>query len=93
MFEPQDLKYVFNLELDSEGGGFTGGDYFIVDLFSEVLQGCRRHGGLVVGVSDFRLDGWKRVIGSRPGWSLHCCVVSLDKKLCSTLSLFTQVYK
>ena len=25
--------------------------------------------------------------------SLHCCVVSLDKKLFSTLSLFTKVYK
>ena len=29
----------------------------------------------------------------RPGWSLHkYCVVSLDKKLCSTLSVLTQVY-
>ena len=46
----------------------------------------------MVSLSDFRSDG-PRVVGSRPGWSLHCCVVSLDKKLCSTLSLFTQVYK
>ena len=34
-----------------------------------------------------------RVSGSWPVWSLHCCVISLDKKLFSTLSLFTQVYK
>ena len=27
------------------------------------------------------------------GSSLACCVVSLDKELYSTLSLFTQVYK
>ena len=35
----------------------------------------------------------RRLCCSRPGWSLYCCVVSLDKKRCSTLSLFTQVYK
>ena len=54
----------------------------------------------VGGVVVYWLEGalsigqWEdlRVVGSRPGWSLHCCVVSLDKKLCSTLSLFTQVY-
>ena len=44
----------------------------------------------VVNTSDFRLDSWKigRVGGSRLGWPLYCCVLSLDKKLCSTLSLF-----
>ena len=38
---------------------------------------------------------WRRggVVVSRLGWSLHCCVVSLHKKLCCALSLFTQVYK
>ena len=46
-----------------------------------------RRGGLVVGALDFRSRGrW-----FEPG---HCRrVVSLDKKLYSTLSLFTQVYK
>ena len=46
-----------------------------------------RRGGLVVSALDFRSRGrW-----FEPG---HCCrVVSLDKKLYSTLSLFTQVYK
>ena len=43
-------------------------------------------GGVVVSASDFRSEDL-RVVGSRPGWSLHCCVVSLDKKLCPTLSL------
>ena len=46
----------------------------------------------MVSASDFQSDG-RRVGGSRPGWSLNCCVVSLDKKLCSTLSLFTQEFK
>ena len=41
-----------------------------------------RRGGVVVSASDFRSDA-RNVGGSRPGWSLHCCVVSLDKKLCS----------
>ena len=47
----------------------------------------RRRGGLVVSALDFRSRGrW-----FEPG---HCRrVVSLDKKLHSTLSLFTQVYK
>ena len=46
-----------------------------------------RRGGLVVSALDFRSGGrW-----FEPG---HCRrVVSLDKKLYSTLSLFTQVYK
>ena len=46
-----------------------------------------RRGGLVVSALDFRSRGrW-----FEPG---HCRrVVSLDKKLYSTLSLFTQVYK
>ena len=35
----------------------------------------------------------QKIRGSVEGWSLHYGVVSLDKKLCSTLSLFTQVYK
>ena len=49
--------------------------------------GVWSHGGLVVSTLDFRSGGrW-----FEPG---HCCrVVSLDKKLYSTLSLFTQVYK
>ena len=47
-----------------------------------------RREGVVVSASDFRLDA-RNVGGSRPGWSLHCFVVSLDKKLCSnrTVSL------
>ena len=40
--------------------------------------------------SDFGLD--QSVGGSRVGWSLDRCVVSLDKKL-SLQSLFTQLYK
>ena len=54
-----------------------------------------RWGGVVVSASDFRSDGRmedRRVGCSRFGWSLRYCVVSLDKKLCTTLSLFTQVY-
>ena len=35
----------------------------------------------------------RRVGGSRLARSVSCCAVSLDKKLCSTLCLFTQVYK
>ena len=35
----------------------------------------------------------RRVSGLRLDWYLHCYVVSLDKKLYSTLTLFTQVYK
>ena len=46
-----------------------------------------RSGGLVVSALDFRSGGrW-----FEPGLCRR--VVSLDKKLCSTLSLFTQVYK
>ena len=48
----------------------------------------------MVSTTDFRFDGRKisqRVGRSKLGWSLHYCVVSVfDKKLCSTLSLFTQ---
>ena len=32
----------------------------------------------MVSASDFRSED-PRVVGSRPGWSLHCFVVSLDK--------------
>ena len=46
-----------------------------------------RHGGLVVCTSDFRPGGWQ----FEPG--LYHRVISLDKKLYSTLSLFIQVYK
>ena len=42
----------------------------------------------------------KRMVQMWDAWScgcvvdvLHCHVVSLDKKLCSALSLFTQVFK
>ena len=46
-----------------------------------------RRGGLVVSALDFPFGGrW-----FEPGLCRH--VVSLDKKLYSTLSLFTQVYK
>ena len=42
--------------------------------------------GLLVSTLDVRSGGrWLEP-------SLCCCVVSLDKKLCSTLSLFIQVY-
>ena len=41
----------------------------------------------MVSALDFRSGGW----WFKP--SLCHCVVSLDKKLYSTLSLFTQVYK
>ena len=48
---------------------------------------CPRCGGLVVSALDFRSGGrW-----FEPSLCLH--VVSLDKKLYSILSLFTQVYK
>ena len=47
----------------------------------------RRRGGLVVSALDFQSGGW----GFEPGLCRR--VVSLDKKLYSTLSLFTQVYK
>ena len=47
----------------------------------------------MVGALDFQSDGGKIRGSVVRGGSLHCCVVSLDKKLCSTLSLFTQVYK
>ena len=47
---------------------------------------------MIQGISD-EIQGPVRVGGSRPDWSLHCHIVSLDKRLCSTLSLFTQVYK
>ena len=33
----------------------------------------------MVNTLDFCLDIW-RVVGSRLGWSLHCFIVSLDKK-------------
>ena len=46
-----------------------------------------RHGGLVVCTSDFQPGGWQ----FEPG--LYHRVISLDKKLYSTLSLFIQVYK
>ena len=46
-----------------------------------------RRSGLVVSNLDFRSGGW----WFEPGRCSH--VVSLDKKLYSTLSLFTQVYK
>ena len=46
-----------------------------------------RRSGLVVSTLDFRSRGrW-----FKPGHCRH--VVSLDKKLYSTLALFTQVYK
>ena len=44
----------------------------------------------MVSASDFQIS-----IGRSEGQcfeDLHCCVVSLDKKLRSTLSLFAQVY-
>ena len=44
-----------------------------------------RCGGVVVSLLDFRFRG----LWFEPG--LCCCVVSLDKKLYSTLSLFTKV--
>ena len=45
----------------------------------------------MVSASDVR---WGGGCGSRLGWSLHCFVVSLDMKRCSTLSsVLTQVYK
>ena len=46
-----------------------------------------RHFGLVVSASNFQPEGW----WFEPGLCHH--VVSLDKKLCSTLSLSAQVYK
>ena len=46
-----------------------------------------RRGGLVVSTLDFRSGGSRSEPGPCRG------VVSLDKKLYSTLSLFTQVYK
>ena len=36
---------------------------------------------------------YQRVGGTRLGFSLHIFIVSLDKKIHSMLSLFTQVYK
>ena len=53
------------------------------------------HGAVVVRALDRSIGLLKdrRVSGSRLGWSLHCCVVFLDKKLCSTLSLFTQKHE
>ena len=57
---------------------------FIMDCYLGKLW---RRGGLVVSALDFQSRGrW-----FEPG---HCChVVSLEKKLYSTLSLSTQVYK
>ena len=37
------------------------------------------------------LKGAWRVYDSRPVWSRHCCVVSLDKKLCSRLPFCSTV--
>ena len=56
-------------------------------IYGDSLLLLWRRSGLVVSALDFRSGGrW-----FEPG---HCrCVVSLDKKLYSTLSLFTQVYK
>ena len=57
-----------------------------VKIDTHTHQSKWRHSGLVVSVLDFQSEGW---------WfepSLYYCVVSLDKKLYSTLSLFTQVY-
>ena len=45
----------------------------------------------MVSMSD--LTYGQRIGVLRPGWSFHkYCVVSLDKKLCSTLSVFIQNY-
>ena len=60
---------------------------FIIHHLNTTKQKGRRRGGLVVSELDFRSRGrW-----FEPG---HCRrVVSLDKKLYSTLFPFTQVYK
>ena len=47
-----------------------------------LLQSLWRHSGVDFTVSDFQLDFQLL--------DLHCCVVSLDKKLYSTLYLFIQ---
>ena len=69
--------------------------YAILKLFEMVVYqtsvyaqwcSCKR-----VGLSMGWSEDW-RVGGSRLGWCLHFCVVSLDKKLSSTLPLFTRVY-
>ena len=44
-------------------------------------------GGTVVSTWDFQLEGWRFKPGFCPS------VVTLDKNLCITLSVSTQVYK
>ena len=49
------------------------------------------HGGVLVSrqISDFDQTVERLEVGSsRLGWSLHCCIVSLDTKM----PLFVQVY-
>ena len=91
---PRNLKLIGGLGLtywvQALRGLFNGVDIICqVYQFAYGILHCLlwRHGGLVVSVLDFRLGGrW-----FEPGLCRR--VVSLDKKLYSTLSLFTQVYK
>ena len=65
----------------------------LIDLFdgSPVLD-VEAVGSVVISVLEFQSEDQKVGV-SRLGWSLHYFVVSLYKKLCLELSLFTQVYK
>ena len=64
------------------------------DLVRATMYSMWKSSDVVVSAGDSQLDGWKIswwVGGLKLGWSLHCCVVSIDKKLGSMSSLFTQV--
>ena len=67
----------------------------IRDLVRITLYSMWKSSDVVVSALDFWSDGWniRGLVVQGYGWSLHCCVVSLDKKLGSTFSIFTQVYK
>ena len=71
------------LRFENSALDFGFGDFIWV-LLEASLWRC---GNLVVSSSDFQPEGrWLKS-------GLCGCVVSLDEKLCSTLSLLTQVYK
>ena len=74
------LVYAFNFNLFE----------FSAAILEKGLSSLWRRGVVVVNASDFQSDGQRFKARLVPSL---LCNVSLNKKLCSTLSLFTQVYK
>ena len=93
LMNPQSFQTTLNEER-GEGKPFC-------DLVGVSIQGNWEIRALIAFVSTSFVQDWRWTFiaegwgacGSRLGWTLHGCVVSLDKTVYSTLTLSTQVYK